>query len=90
MICTRTRLNEKSVDRKKNVLTAMFFPESSQNEEFLSMTSQTSSLQRLVKTGVVISEKMDQNIKFYLNYQDDGEEMTDAVMGVAHMAVLVR
>ena len=68
----------------------MFFPESSQNEEFLSMTSQTSSLQRLVKTGVVISEKMDQNIKFYLNYQDDGEEMTDAVMGVAHMAVLVR
>jgi hypothetical protein len=54
------------------------------------MTSQTSSLQRLVKTGVVISEKMDQNIKFYLNYQDDGEEMTDAVMGVAHMAVLVR
>ena len=68
----------------------MFFPGSSQNEEFLSMTSQTSSLQRLVKTGVVISEKMDQNIKFYLNYQDDGEEMTDAVMGVAHMAVLVR
>ena len=68
----------------------MFFPGSRQNEEFLWMTSQISSLQRLVKTGVVISEKMDQNIKFYLNYKDDGEEMRCKVMAVAHMAVFVR